>query len=208
LLLLLSDEDISYARDRFRWHLACLYPIPEFQENSFCSPDLIFDALLKVEFNVVAWIITCSLNHTHQQWTVCNMTMNIVAGYSSIQDWFAPHSYRNTCQICQKPCSVQHNLLCCPPMLVFCMTGVHLQIEHTLMLEPYSSNLQSYSLAGVIYFGQNHFISRIILTDNTVWIHDGIIGCQSAFEGILGQDINLNYCQGKVASYAVYVLDI
>jgi hypothetical protein len=136
------------------------------------------------------------------------MTINIVAGYRSIQNWFIFYSHSIICCVCQEACSVQNALLCYPPMLVFCIAGAHLQIEHNLMLNVCNSNSQSYSLVGIIYFGQDYFISRIILPDHTVWIHDGIIGCQSAFDVILGKDIDMSYCRGKIASYAVYTLDI
>ncbi|KAF6745771.1 hypothetical protein DFP72DRAFT_823739 [Ephemerocybe angulata] len=67
----------------------------------------------------------------------------------------------------------------------------------------------SYRLAGMIYFGMSHFVSRAITRDNKVYVHDGMDGCNSTFEGVLnhGFDIaELARCGEKTASIAVYVL--
>ncbi|KAF6761070.1 hypothetical protein DFP72DRAFT_1089701 [Ephemerocybe angulata] len=67
----------------------------------------------------------------------------------------------------------------------------------------------TYRLAGVIYYGDNHFTSRVITRDNKVYFHDGMDGGHSTYEGILGQSFpndNLVVCDGRAPSLAMYVL--
>ncbi|KAF6761873.1 hypothetical protein DFP72DRAFT_802495 [Ephemerocybe angulata] len=66
-----------------------------------------------------------------------------------------------------------------------------------------------YRLAGVVYYGSEHFISRVITRDNKVYVHDGIEGPHSTYEGVLDNNFalpDLNACRTKQASQAIYVL--
>lgn len=66
----------------------------------------------------------------------------------------------------------------------------------------------SYRLAGVIYYGGFHFVSRVITLDNKIYAHDGMIGSSSVYEGVLDIDMpakDLVSCWGRAASLAVYV---
>ncbi|KAF6747328.1 hypothetical protein DFP72DRAFT_821903, partial [Ephemerocybe angulata] len=67
----------------------------------------------------------------------------------------------------------------------------------------------TYRLAGLIYYGNDHFTSRVITRDNKVYFHDGMDGGHSTYEGILGRSFptgNLRKCDGRTPSLAVYVL--
>ncbi|KAF6746514.1 hypothetical protein DFP72DRAFT_823084 [Ephemerocybe angulata] len=66
-----------------------------------------------------------------------------------------------------------------------------------------------YRLAGVIYYGDEHFISRVISRNNKVYVHDGIEGGYSTYEGTLDDDFSaaaLSKARGKSASVAMYAL--
>ncbi|KAF6755123.1 hypothetical protein DFP72DRAFT_811972 [Ephemerocybe angulata] len=65
-----------------------------------------------------------------------------------------------------------------------------------------------YRLAGAIYYGENHFISRIITRDNKVYGHDGIEGGYSTYEGIVDDSFPsklLETMRGKSVSLVIYV---
>lgn len=64
-----------------------------------------------------------------------------------------------------------------------------------------------YRLAGVIYYGADHFVSRTITPDNKVYVHDGIEGGHSTYEGVLHETMPvdlLNSVGGKEATLVLY----
>jgi hypothetical protein len=67
---------------------------------------------------------------------------------------------------------------------------------------------EEYSLVGVIYFGDFHFVSQYISPDGKVFLHDGIRGRSSVLEGVLGAGItleDLSTCEDRTASMVLYV---
>jgi hypothetical protein len=69
---------------------------------------------------------------------------------------------------------------------------------------------EEYRLIGVVYFGDGHFISRIVSADMNVFAHDGIYGAHATAEGVLNTDISeeeLSSCNNKLPSMAFYALD-
>lgn len=66
-----------------------------------------------------------------------------------------------------------------------------------------------YRLAGLIYFGDEHFVARVVTSDNKVYSHDGMEGTYSTYEGCLGDgldDTDMQFCGTKNVSVAFYVL--
>ncbi|PBL04583.1 hypothetical protein ARMGADRAFT_911557 [Armillaria gallica] len=62
-----------------------------------------------------------------------------------------------------------------------------------------------YKIAGIIYFGNNHFTARYIDHDNVVWFNDGMIqGRRAAREGLLEHINMMNDPNGKVPDAFVY----
>lgn len=67
----------------------------------------------------------------------------------------------------------------------------------------------TYRLAGIVYYGAFHFVSRVITVDNKVYFHDGIDGSSAVYEGVLDVDIktaDLSTCGGRKPSMGLYVL--
>ena len=63
------------------------------------------------------------------------------------------------------------------------------------------------SLRGIIYHGENHFSSRIISSDGTIWYNDGIeTGKNSIEDGHLSTISyeDLKFCKGKNLVLVVY----
>ena len=66
-------------------------------------------------------------------------------------------------------------------------------------------------LKGIVYYGENHFTSRIISKDGKIWLNDGITtGGKSIEEGHLSTmtDKNLRKCKGKDLVLAVYACNL
>ena len=59
------------------------------------------------------------------------------------------------------------------PLLVFEFPGENAELNPIIFLtinhEPHE-----YSLKGIIYYGEHHFTSHILSSDNIVWYHDGM----------------------------------
>ncbi|KAF6751772.1 hypothetical protein DFP72DRAFT_794152, partial [Ephemerocybe angulata] len=64
-----------------------------------------------------------------------------------------------------------------------------------------------YRLVGVVYYGDYHFVSRVITRDNKVYAHDGMEGGSSTYEGTLDSTLpvkNLERLNERRASLAIY----
>ena len=57
-----------------------------------------------------------------------------------------------------------------PNFLYLIAYGINLQVETEIKLPDES---ERYRLCGVIYFGQGHFVSRIVDKSGEIWYHDG-----------------------------------
>jgi hypothetical protein len=76
-----------------------------------------------------------------------------------------------------------------------------------------SNESGKYRLAGIVYYGEFHYICRVFDIDGTIWIHDGIWGSEACHkQGNIG-DLNpkdlWNYRCGfsrKRAHAAIYSL--
>ena len=68
-----------------------------------------------------------------------------------------------------------------------------------------NGNSHLYQLCGVIYFGGQHFVARLVEQDTTVWYHDGIItGRKLIYEGQL-ESVDFKHCyDGKKPSELFY----
>ncbi|RXW14794.1 hypothetical protein EST38_g11057 [Candolleomyces aberdarensis] len=65
-----------------------------------------------------------------------------------------------------------------------------------------------YRLAGIIYYGTFHFVSRIITKAAKIYYHDGMDGTSAVFDGVLNDSYDLsalNKCNGRSASIAIYI---
>ncbi|KAH6869343.1 hypothetical protein BKA70DRAFT_1046077, partial [Coprinopsis sp. MPI-PUGE-AT-0042] len=64
-----------------------------------------------------------------------------------------------------------------------------------------------YSLAGLIYFGHQHFVARVISDNGAVYFHDGLDGPSTVFEGVLDDEAGYAWLRsvgGKKVSMALY----
>ena len=67
-----------------------------------------------------------------------------------------------------------------------------------------NGNSYLYQLCGVIYFGGQHFVARLVEQDTTVWYHDGIMtGRSMIYEGLESVDLK-HCCDGKKPSALFY----
>ena len=81
-----------------------------------------------------------------------------------------------------------------------------MQIDHSFTIMVEANNI-SYTLCGVMYYGDSHFTSQIIQANGMVWFHDGIATGESMrYDGTLDSLIDdLTLCRSKTAIAAVYI---
>jgi len=63
-----------------------------------------------------------------------------------------------------------------------------------------------YRLAGIVYFGDAHFVARIIREDGQIWFHDGITTRRNLiYEGSIGSgQVDLSSAHSKDAHTGIY----
>ena len=103
--------------------------------------------------------------------------------------------------------SQHHSLITNPAMfpsiLVVSLSEIYINIDKEFII----NSLQVYKLIGIVYHGNYHFTSRLILPNNIVWIHDGMINNGNPiYENNLNElpDVTLWTCNHKQAAVAVY----
>ncbi|KIM48492.1 hypothetical protein M413DRAFT_62862, partial [Hebeloma cylindrosporum] len=112
------------------------------------------------------------------------------------------------CRFCSGDISIYKEIVKAQPLLAIDFAGHKIQIEHQISIK--IEHLEfTYSLCGVVYYGNNHFTARIILHDGSIWFHDGITtGQTTIYMGSLTLNCpDLNICRGKDASPALYSLN-
>ncbi len=94
-----------------------------------------------------------------------------------------------------------------PPILAFDLADANVKISSSLNINV-NESVKHTKLRGIIYYGHNHFISRIITGTNQIRFHDGITtGSQTIYEGLLNQNFDLSVCKEKLPSMAIYAAD-
>ena len=79
--------------------------------------------------------------------------------------------------------------------LSFPQSNLHTDTEFLMKVE---HNDYQYILRGIIYFGADHFTSRIITDQTLIWYHDGIeTAADVDYKGTIGNVQDLNTCRGK-----------
>jgi hypothetical protein len=106
------------------------------------------------------------------------------------------------CPRCSQPAMLQH------PFTEFLCFQVVDQTDILINSRIECGAWGTYHLAGVVYFGGRHFTARVIAMDNKIYMHVGVDGPYSVYDGILDLTFpgpQLNRCQGWTASLAIYV---
>ena len=97
-----------------------------------------------------------------------------------------------------------------PKLLILEYPYTTIKTSHKIKIKVNNTNTLLY-LKGIIYYGENHFTSRIISKDGKIWFNDGITtGGRSIEEGHLSMmsDKNLRKCKGKDLILAVYACNL
>ncbi len=96
-----------------------------------------------------------------------------------------------------------------PPLLIVEYPGSSIRTSHKIGFHTETGPVYL-RLRGIVYHGGNHFTSRIISSDGTMWYHDGIsTGGVSIPDGHLNNitDQGIRNCKRRKLVLAVYAQD-
>ena len=113
-----------------------------------------------------------------------------------------------SCRRCSKDVFIINEYVSAPPLLAVEVSGHDIQIDNQISIKVEDVQY-TYTMIGIVYYGDDHFTARIILEDKQIWFHDGITtGHNTIYEGSLALNCpELHTCRGKQASLVLYFLD-
>jgi hypothetical protein len=119
-----------------------------------------------------------------------------------------PELSPRSCRQCSHSVFIINEFAVAPPLLAIDISGHDLQLDNETYVKV--GNVQyTYTLIGIVYYGDDHFTARIILEDGQIWFHDGITtGRNTIYDGSLALNCpDLRTCRGKRASLVIYSLN-
>ncbi|KDR66273.1 hypothetical protein GALMADRAFT_81092, partial [Galerina marginata CBS 339.88] len=201
---------IESVRDDVRRKLEIFNP-RDLQFGHFAAIDDVFKVILGSEAPVRTSSYICANNHVRRLNSHSNfVVMSGARSHISTSSWASGPNEETAhlCHRCGYEVYIKHEFLVLPSILVFDFSGHHLNIDPTIQITHNGSNYR-FRLAGIIYFGQAHFISQIILQDGQVWLHDGITtGRNMTYKGLITPNpADLYTSENKTAVCAIYIKD-
>ena len=204
-----GTQSLEAARDSLRRQLAQI-SAEQFKWGELTSVHHVMQYLLTTAGTTIESYLECSQHHNaeHALQAVSNCYV-VSAGTTSpvsisqwMADWKEPTQHQ--CTTCGRQMNMMFQFHQPWHLIAFDFAWQRTEIDPELLVHVNGDNVL-YKLRGIIYFGENHFTSRIISEMGQTWFHDGITTGQSViYEGDV-QDVRaLNMCQGKQASMAVY----
>lgn len=185
-----NDQEFEKHRDVFRRALETI----DRQNHSFgviASVGSLLHHLLATEHVTMRIYNRCSNNHTEPVHGISSGHFQPgLEVHRSIQQWIdQPGSYtRRICRICRDPFTRYTDYIDLPNIIAFEVKDKSTTLNASVSVTQLTGPVLKYRLAGVVYFGDMHFVARIIRQDGQIWFHDGITTRR-----------NLNY-EGSIAS--------
>ena len=152
----------------------------------------------------------CKNNHVHR---LSNNTCCLISAGSKIPTDIATwmqdlcEQTLRTCSSCPEKQMLLHEFVYPLPLLALDFAGHNICIDFEINV-PISNRNIKYKLRGIIYFGDAHFTSRVLLDNGSIWFHDGILTKQRLICDGMVNNMNsesLRMCRGRKAVSAVYI---
>ena len=201
-------KEFEIVRDELRHALHALDP-HNLKYGCYTSVEAVFHALFVSSQVIYISRQKCINNHIRKIAHESSVFVSFYTQVPSIREWIHSINESNQCSICDSNIDTDNQFIQCPPMIVFHFSGQNPIIDYTFELD-INNTLYKFGLSGIIYFGSDHFIGRIITSDSQVWIYDGIKSTDQMiiYDGLLLNNrlIDLNICDQKKAIAAIYIL--
>ncbi|RDB24423.1 ATP-dependent DNA helicase PIF1 [Hypsizygus marmoreus] len=184
-----------------------------FPLGRYISVHAIFDYLFTSSEVLSTSARYCSRGHTvsrrEETTKACHLVV-LCTPNTALQQYIQNYRVESsaTCRVCKRHLIRIHTFVNAPPVLAFDLSRVHPSFSSQLTVPVSSpsgpSNIK-YRLAGIVYYGGQHFVCRVITPSGSVWKHDGIMsGASTELEGSIG-DVHLTYLGTRDPVIAVYV---
>ncbi|KAK0432436.1 hypothetical protein EV421DRAFT_1719531 [Armillaria borealis] len=97
----------------------------------------------------------------------------------------------SSCEACGSPTSQRLTYTMAPPLIVV-FGAFTPALPDPVLYIPITGNMTEYRLAGIVYYGTQHFTARYVDPPNRIWFNDGIaLGRQALQEGHL-DDVDMS----------------
>ncbi|KIL56950.1 hypothetical protein M378DRAFT_61682, partial [Amanita muscaria Koide BX008] len=177
------------ARDNLRRRLLKISPT-QFAWGHFTALHHVLQYLLTTPSVTVESHLQCSEEHVtdisiHSNNTCCMVSAGATSVHTSIEQWMRNfrEETHHKCTTCEKHIHVNFSFRYPLPLIAFDFTGQKPKIDSKINVNINGTDVQ-YKLRGIIYFGDNHFTSRIVSESGMTWFHDGIAtGVSVIYEG-------------------------
>lgn len=208
-----SSTNLEQARDDLRCALFSRSPT-NFPMGQYTSAHSIFDYILISQNQVTSSAMSCPSGHTVNRIVVANTNclIPVLSGTANIPLQQYVNNMRVTCAsacgICHRSLNRVHTFISAPILLAFDLTLSNPNFNFFLSVPIRAARSEQfrveYCLRGIIYYGEHHFVCRIVKPSGTVWMHDGIAGRHMIREGPVNT-LNLDKLGEKNAIIAIYV---
>ena len=203
-----NDDEFEKHRDIFRYALQNIDPRCH-RFGEFTAVGSLLDHLLATEYETTRIHNRCSNNHletVHSIQSGHNHPGMVV--HNSIQQWINLPSLptHRRCRECNDPYTRIAEYIDLPQVISFELRDKSTLLNSTLLVKQSSGTDLVYKLAGIVYFGDMHFVARIIRQDGQIWFHDGITTQRNLiYEGsIASGHIDLTLAHSKGAHTGIY----
>ena len=218
---------LEYARDSM-WQDLCninRHKFPRSQNPTSVEVDGtamedLCDEVLKFNDANVAYVDWCKVCQKIYSTTKCNETLwtctreawnessnKVTKSYKNktMQNWvdalFSQDSYK-TCPSCEESIIHQIQFTSHPYFVPFVIENVMINISHHVVIQD-----TNYRLCGLIYFGGEHFITRIVDPSGQLWLNDSQVnGRECKYDGniVNANESNILKCKGKMLKVVLY----
>jgi hypothetical protein len=178
--------------------------------GNFTSVENIFAALLETVYQVQSIEYRCRNGHIRRLNDSYSLVLlNGTGHYESTREWAlrGQEETRHACSVCNEHVFINYSFTEMPSLVVFEFGNQVLHINLLIDIQLHNGHNTSMRLAGVVYYGQHHFTSQIILSDGQIWFHDGIDTGRNLIysSSVNSNPPNMSHCRGKQAVATIYV---
>jgi hypothetical protein len=196
------------SRDSIRQQLMAKAP-NSFPWGAYIGIDAVFEQLLQTPHAILTSERICKQGHNVQRRVsiVNNCVFNVHGYTGSTQYWMSRLETQtgSRCRVCANSLVRKFHLSAKPPLFVMSVAGSSAHPSLVVQVRIHDE-VAIYNLCGITYFGNGHYVSRLLTPQAEVWYHDGIeTGRDMVLEAPLPQ-CDLRVCRGKLPVTYVYIL--
>jgi len=203
-----SDQEFERHRDTFRHALETIDPTNH-RFGEIAAVGSFLHHLLTTEHETARFHNRCSNNHTERVHSI--FSGHFQPGtevHGSIQQWIdVPSSPTcRRCRACSDPYAQIVDYIDLPKIIAFELGDKSTVLDAIVLVRQLTGTDLNYRLTGIVYFGDTHFVARIIRQDGQIWFHDGITTRRNLiYEGSIGSgQIDLSLAHSKDAHTGIY----